>query len=208
MTYTPIKPDAGPSPQNDAAYIRNNFAQFSAIFARNVAGVNYNHVALNASNQGSHHIVLMEKQTADPTVDQDLVTLYAKDASSKAGTQPQVFARIQKFLPTDLDSRNVPNKPMQLTYNQVNTAGPNQYQSFLAGGFIVYFGTTTNITVNITVSPAPTSLFLAIASSQKILTGNVGAHISTQILSTTTFKINSPEILAGDTVSWVALGTV
>jgi len=207
MTYTPIKPDSGPSPAVDTTYIRDNFAQFAAIFSSTAGGIIYNHTPINDRNQGDHEVVLLEKQATDPEVTENWATLYAKDANSNAGIQPQIFARIQKFLPTNIDPRNAQNTPMQLTYNQVNTAGP-VYQSFIPGGFLVYFGTTNNIAVPITVSPVPTSLFLAIAAPYNVTTGNIPFDTTTEILSTSQFRINSLSATGVYTFGWVAIGTV
>lgn len=207
MTYNPLKPDSGPSPLVDAPTIQTNFAQFAAIFSRTAGGVIYNHTPLNDNNQGDHEAILLEKQTADPGVTQLLDALYCKDATSNAGTQPQLFVQIPKFLPTILDTRNAPNNPMQLTYNAVNTAGPI-YQSFLAGGYLVFFGTTNNIALNITLSPAPTTLLLAIAEPQNVLAGNTAFDVTTNIINNSTFKINSISAIGVYTFSWIAIGTV
>lgn len=207
MTFTPIKPDAGPSPALDAPIIQTNFAQIAARFSQSAGGFNYNHTSLNSAKQGNHEVILMQKQTSDPVVDNNEVILYVKDATSNAGTQPQLFIRIPRYLPTKYDTRTVSNTPMQLTYNQVNTAGPI-YQSFLMGGYLIFFGTTVNIAANIVLSPAPTRLLIANAAFQQTLGGNAGANIMTQILSNSTFKILSAVPPAGYTASFVAIGTV
>jgi hypothetical protein len=148
----------------------------------------------------------MEIQTADPNVTEDLVGLYCKDAVSQAGTQPQLFAQIKKFLPTALDSTNAVNIPMQLTYNSVNTAGP-QFQSFLVGGLLIFFGFTNNIAATITLSPSPSSLQLAIAIPTNFA-GAVPNNVNTNITQPNKFKINSTTASAGDVFYWVAIGAV
>lgn len=155
MSYVKTKPDPGPSPKDDASIIQGNFASFASSFANN-------HVALNAQNQGNHSTVIFENQTVDPEVINDLVALYNKDASSNIGTQPELFSRIQKFLPNKFDTVPAENNPIQLTFNKVNTAGP-VYQSFLPGGYILYFGTVTDISVPVILSPIPTLILIAIA---------------------------------------------
>ena len=192
MTYSFQKPDAGPSPALDAAQIRTNFSQFASIFSTLIAGLSYNHTALNDRNQGDHESVILTLQAADPGVTEDLAVLYTKNASSMAGIQPQLFVQIPKFLPTDIDTTDALNAPMQLTYNSVNTAGP-VYQSFLPGGYLLYFGSTSNIAVNITLSPAPTQILVAIATpnNMTIIGTPVPFDVSTTIVSNSQFKINS-----------------
>jgi hypothetical protein len=206
MTYSFVKPDAGPSPKDDVVQIRTNFSQFATIF-------NGNHTALNASNAGDHEPVVFTLQSADPGVTQDLDVLYCKNASSQAGTQPQLFVQIPDFLPNHNDPTVTKNDPMQLTYNSVNTAGP-VYQSFLPGGYLLFFGSTSNIAVNITLSPAPTKILVAIATPNTMTT--VGTprpfFVSTQIVSNSTFKINSSLNIGGPVIAysfgWVAIAQV
>jgi hypothetical protein len=176
MTYSPITPQSQPSPADTQSQIQTNFSTFASIFAAN-------HTALNKKNQGDHEAVILEKQSADPGVFLDLVSLYAKDAISQSGTQPQLFARIKQFIPL------VTNSPMQLTQSTVNTVGPNQFQSFLPGNFMLYFGITTS-NGTITLSPAPTSINTAIAIPNQ-LTNNIASKVSTNITSNATFDIIS-----------------
>lgn len=206
MTYTPIKPDSGPSPKVDADFIRANFAQFEDIFSLNTGGIIYNHTGLNDRNQGDHEAVLMQKQTVDPEVTQNLCVLYPKDTASNIDTQPQLYVRIKQFLPNQEDPKDVLNNPMQLTYNKVNTSGP-VYQSFMAGGYLIYFGITSDITMNITVSPAPKALLIAIASAYNVASANIAFDVSTRIINTTTFKINSNAATGVYNFGWIAIGT-
>lgn len=192
MTYSPIIPQGLPPPRDQVVQVQTNFAQFAAIFSLLSGGVTYNHTALNDPHQGDHESILLTLQNDDPEVIQDLVAFYCKNAPSQAGIQPQLFFRTPKFLPTKSDPTTAGNAPMQLTYNSVNTAGP-VFQSFLAGAYILYFGMITDITVNITLSPAPTKILAAIANANTLT--SVGTptpfDVSTQILSNSTFKINS-----------------
>jgi len=200
MTYSITKPDAGPSPEIDVVQIMTNFATFAT-------GLSANHTELNDPNQGDHENVILTLQTDDPGVTQDLTVLYCKNAPSQAGTQPQLFVQIPKFLPTDNDSTNAPNEPMQLTYNSVNIAGP-VYQSFLPGGYLIYFGSTTNITVPITLSPAPTKILVAIATPNNLKVSNpTPFFVSTTILSNTQFMINS-NATGTYSFGWMAIASV
>lgn len=198
MTYLPNKPDQGSSPSIDVSTIQGNFAAFNNAFS-------VNHIAMNQQKQGDHAAIIFQLQSADPGVTQDLDVLYNKNATSNAGTQPQLFVQIPLFLPTANDTTNAPNAPMQLTYNSVNVAGP-QYQSFITGGYLVFMGTTTDITVPITLSTAPTALLLAIATPNT-LNGSTYWKCATQILTSSTFKIisNATGIYS---FTWIAIGTV
>lgn len=190
MSYAPLKPDPGPSPKLDAPTIKTNFAQFGAIFSKLVAGVLYNHTPFNSVNQGNHESVIFEKQTLDPGVTQDLDVIYAKDALSAASTEPQLFFQIPQFLPNE-----IPNSPMQLTYNKVNTVGP-QYQSFIPGGsngvFTVYIGSTNVSPTTVTLVPAPRRILSVIGTCNTVSAGGVPFDVSVDILNASQFTINSP----------------
>lgn len=156
MSFSNTKPDSGPSPALDASQIQTNFAQWASIFATN-------HTAMNDFNQGDHEKVVMNNQANDPGVTENLCALYAKSANSTAyGNIPQLFAQIPKFLPNEK-----PNTGMQLTYNSVNTTGPI-YQSFLPGGYVLYMGTTTNITVPVTLTPSPSGILIANVTANNV----------------------------------------
>ncbi len=194
MTFLTTKPDPGPSPTLDASKIQTNFSQYGTIFATN-------HKGMNSSDAGNHTSVIMEKQATDPVVDENMAVVYSKDTNSVAGTQPQLFVRIPQFLPNDM-----PNDPMQLTYNTVNTAGP-VYQSFLPGGYLLFFGMTNNIAVPITLSPVPSELLIAIATPN-ILSGANILKVSTDIISASSFQIYSTGGLPADPYSFIAIGRV
>jgi len=198
MTYSPIIPQSQPSPAATQVQIQTNFAQFASIFA-------LNHSALNTKNQGDHEKVILEKQASDPGVVNDLVALYCKDASSKAGTQPQLFSQILKFLPTPNDPTDALNIGMQLTYNTVNTAGPNQFQSFLPGGYILYFGTVT-ATGTVTLSPAPTAIWCAIAFPNNIQS-NTPNTVSTNVLNNSQFDILSSTAIGVFSFTWIVIAS-
>lgn len=189
MSYLQTKPDSGPSPKLDAPIIQGNFSSFASIFSSTVLGVVLNHIAMNDPNQGDHGAIILEKQSADPGADQPVANLYNKNAAAATGgPQPQLFSQIQKFLPTKLDTTDAANVGVQLTYNTVNLAGPI-YQSFVAGGYIVYFGATSVINSAITLSPTPSSLLVVMAQPSVGVPQSV--KYGTQILSATQFKINA-----------------
>lgn len=203
MTFSPTTPQSQPSPAATQAQIQTNFSEYARIFA-------LNHSAINSTNQGDHEDVILTRQTVDPGVVEDLVALYCKDATSMAGTQPQIFAQIKKFLPNAKDTQNAPNTPMQLTYNTVNTAGP-QYQSFLPGGYIMYFGVDSGVTVPnvpisdlIILSPAPTQIIVAIAIPNTMTT--VGTPIpftvATSVVTTDRFTIHSGGNFSGGAIPY------
>lgn len=278
MSYSPSKPDSGPSPFLDIPQIQTNFSQYATIFSQN-------HVALNGARQGDHTFVVLQQQgfdvanvvtgagfstvttvtdnnfvtgqtvvmtglvgttdlngnpyivtvinastftvpfatafayvsggfavaSLDPGVNNNFTALYPKNVTAATGgTKPQLFIQVPKFLPTNEDSTNAPNIGMQLTCNQVNTAGP-QYQSFLPGGYLIYWGTTNNIGTVITLSPAPSKILVAIATANTMTTaGNGPFDVSTSVLSASTFRINSQLNVGGGVIAysfgWYAIG--
>lgn len=208
MTYQRDRPIGTLSPFDQAPIIQGNFAAYNTAFS-------VNHSALNNVNQGKHEAVVMENQAADPDVDQDLCVIYSKDATSKAGTQPQLFLRMIKYLPTALDTNTPENDPMQLTYNEVNVAGPI-YQSFLAGGYLIYFGSTIDITNPVILTPEPTTLLIAIASPNTLTTtGSTRPFNASTVIDTalndrfTIFSdLDSPNVPPPYNFNWVAIGTV
>jgi len=199
MTYSPITPQSQPSPAATQSQIQTNFATFATIFA-------LNHTALNKKNQGDHENVIFEKLAADPGVIGDFVSLYAKNAVAKSGTQPQLFAQIKKFLPTSNDPTNADNLGMQLTQSVVNTVGPNQFQSFLPGNFMLYFGTVTaNGTV--TLSPAPTTIHAVLAIPNNITLG-IPSLVSVVVNQTTNADFDIFSNASGVfSFTWIAIAT-
>lgn len=179
MTYDPKITQNLPAPAIIVDQIRTNFSQYANVFDNN-------HIALNANNQGEHTNVIMQQQANDPEIDGDYADIFAKVVSAAFGDSLQIFAKIPQFLPN-----NLPNISEQLTFNTVNTVGP-QYQSFIAGGYIVYFGSTTNIATTITLSPAPTRIVCVIANSNSlnILTNNPN-DVGVVVLNNFQFNITS-----------------
>jgi len=213
MTYTRKKPDSGPSPFLDAPLIQDNFFTYDAAFTQN-------HVSLNQRNQGCHSQIIFERQSSDPSNINDEVAVYNKNATSQAGTQPQLFIKIPKFLPTDNDTTNATNASMQVTYNTVNIAGP-QYQSFLIGRYLIFFGTFSGMTsgtnatsTTITLSPVPTKIVCALASPNTSQTGGSQTPftIATDIISNSQFIVRtSGNNQAGNiaySFTYTAIGTV
>lgn len=207
MTFSPTKPDAGKSPAIDVSQIQTNFSLWASVFDNN-------HTAITGltRNSGDHESVIIPKRVGDVGVTQDLSVLFCKDATSNAGTQPQLFSQILKFLPTTEDHTNAQNVGVQLTYQTVNIAGP-QYQTFLPGGYLVIFGTETisgtNYSTTITLTTIPTKILVAFASSN----GLGFYNCSTKIISNSQFSINTSltggAVLAPATpFTWLIVGTV
>jgi hypothetical protein len=198
MTYSPITPQSQPSPAATQAQIQTNFAQYALKFL-------VNHSALNTKNQGDHESVVLEKQASDPGVLQDKVNLYCKDAVANSGTEPQLFAQIMKFLPTSTDGTDAPNIGMQLTQSTVDTVGPNQFQSFLPGGYLLHFGTVT-ATGAVTLVPGGTQILTALAIPNNMTTSGTPTpfSISTAITASNTFNINS-NATGVFSITWLAI---
>ncbi len=217
MTYVPTKPDTGKSPFLDAPTIKNNFALFQTVFGNN-------HNTLNATNAGDHTIVTFNAQINHAAIPINGTTLYSRNASSKAGTEPQLFLRVPTFLPTNQDKSVAPSAPMQLTYNTVNLTGAPVYQSFLIGGYLVYWGSVTGMTAGqnvqttdvVILTPAPTKLLLAQASPNTVTSSTAVQNftIATQIDSvlndrfTVTTSGNNRSALIAYSFTWMAIGTV
>lgn len=168
MTYNPNIPLPDPSPANQVTAVQTNFSQLAAIFSATVAGIKYNHTAFNDFNQGDHEAILLQSQSNDPGVTQNLDVVYCKNIASASSTQPQIFVQIPAFLP------GVANESMQLTFNTVNNSGTT-YQSFLAGGYLIFFGKSTVKNINITLSPTPSTILTAISNSNTMT--SVGSPI-------------------------------
>lgn len=191
MTYDPQIPLVTESPKTSASPIQVNFSQFAAIFSKLIGGVEYNHMPFNNSQQGKHAAVLMQNQSTDLGVTEDLDVLYSKNATSHVSTEPQLFVQIPKFLPTNLDSTDAPNTPMQLTYNSVGLSGPIYY-SFIPGGYLVYFGNVlaAGSPHLITLSPVPTEIVTAIATPNTVETDSTHQPIKISVVVTNPDKIN------------------
>jgi hypothetical protein len=211
MTYKKNKPDSGKAPNIDAPNIQGNFASFDTVFGSN-------HLSMNdpLQHQGDHSTIIFQSITGSPGKVFNSALLFARDATSNVGTQPQLSVKIPQFLPNE-----IPNTPMQLTYNQVNIAGP-QYQSFLIGGYLIFMGSLTGTAVKntpiatpVNLSPAPTKILIAIATPNTFTTDSTPQPYtaSTTIVSNSQFTINSTtngSHTSGQAFSftWVAIGTV
>ncbi len=212
MSYNPNTPSSQSSPKSSVSGIQTNFSQFAGIFSSTSGGVIYNHIPLNNFNQGKHAAVLMQNQGFDFGIGktQSLAILYSKNAPPAAtgGTQPQLFVQIPKFLPTELDTTKFNNPGMQLTYNTVNTSGPI-YQSFLPGGYIFYFGSTTTIGTPIVLSPIPTNILCVQAIPQGTSTvggqTNVPYDVGVVVMQPGTIQINSTRAPGGAKFLWLAI---
>jgi predicted ATPase len=183
MTYDPNIPTNLPSPSAAVDQIRINFTEYANIFDNN-------HVAINLSNQGKHSNVILQVRGNDPDVISDFSTLYGKRITTNSSSKIQAFTRVSKFLPDPLS-----NPAVQLTFDSVNTAGP-VYQSFISGGYIVYFG--TSLIGTITLSPAPTEIICVIANVI-----DTPKNVSVLVLNNFQFQINST--IAGSNHTWWAI---
>lgn len=189
-TYNPSEPQDLPPPSVAVDTIRNNFASYADVFDNN-------HIAMNAANEGKHSQVILQEQVIDPTINSNFADLFSKIISAQSGFSQELHAMIPKFLPN-----NKPNTPQQLTFNQVNTAGPNQYQSFIAGGYIVYFGKVTQAgvaaAITVTLVPAPTEIVCAIANSTTIISSSTFfyAPVAVNVINNFQFNVN-PSTNAG-----------
>jgi hypothetical protein len=200
MTFIPDYPSAQNSPLGSYAQIQTNYAQYASIFSSQASGVIYNHFPLNSSTQGNHAAVLFDNQITDPPVTNNLVALYAKKYPANVG-QPELFLRIKNFLPNGMQ-----NYPMMWTLNTVSLSSP--YQSFLLGGYIIFWGSATRSgpdTTLITLSPAPSSLINAFASANQG-TSTSGSNIGTQILTSSTFNIVWGMTPVFASAGWMAIG--
>lgn len=197
MTYNPNIPIGENSPASQIPQVQQNFASLASVFANN-------HTPFNNFNQGDHEAIIFQNQTLDPDVTQNLDVIYAKNATQASGTQPQLFLRIPSFLPLPIQ-----NLPMQLTYNSVNTTGP-QYQSFLPGGYVVYFGTITNVAVPIVLSPTPSEIVCAIANPNNLTSVGtpVPFDVSVQITQPATVKVNSALATGSYTFTYIVIAKV
>lgn len=208
--YDPTKPTNEPPPDTGILSVRDNFLQYSQVFDNN-------HVALNANNQGKHTNVILQQQVSDPLNEGGFDSLYSKAIVAASGTVLELFARIPQFLPIDK-----PNNPTQLTFSKVNTIGPSQYQSFLAGGYLIYFGTVTNNVLNtpltslITLVPTPTKIVCVIANPTRLaLVSGSGTMLAPQKVNVVLSIINPAEFtifavapgpgLAVGNITWMAI---
>jgi len=106
MTYNPNIPIGNISPKDQVTDLRNNFSDFATKWV-------VNHTAFNDPHVGDHDNVILTRTTSIPPAGTDTDVLFCQDAVSAISTEPQLFVRIPKFLPTDLDPKTVGNRPMQ-----------------------------------------------------------------------------------------------
>ncbi len=202
MTFLPDIPTDLPPPNVAVNQIRTNFSQYATVFDNN-------HVALNANYQGKHSNVILQRQVSDPEVGGDFDSLYSKSVTATASTSEQLFVKIPKFLPNE-----IPNNPTQLTFNVVGLVP--QYQSFLPGGYVIYWDTIPSAnTVNTTVTllPTPSEILCVIPNPSKLVGVGVlptkPVQISVTILNAFQFRINASFNGAppgtGD-IRWIAIG--
>jgi len=202
MTYNPDYPENTPPPDTGINNVRTNFSTYATIFSNN-------HVALNANNQGKHSNVILQ-QVSDPSVEGGFDALYSNVASTNLGATLEIFAKIPQFLSLDK-----PNNPEQLTFHTVNTAGP-VYQSFLPGGYLLFFGQVTQIAqvnppvipIVVTLSPVPTEILCVIANSTNVIGTSTtwGQPMSVNVINNSQFQINPTGIvLVNHIIPWIAI---
>jgi len=205
MTYDPQIPLASSNPKDSASPIQVNFSQFAAIFSKLVGGVYYNHMPMNDPSEGKHASVILQNQTLDPGVTEDLAVLYSKTVTQTGTPQPQLHVQIPTFLPTPDDRTIAPNEPMLLTYSSVDVAGPIFY-SFLPGGYLIAFGIVTGAAITSTINmPVATTKILTVIVNPNTVEGGAGSSpvkISADIKTATQFVAYSP---AAFDFTWVAI---
>lgn len=197
MTYDPNQPSENTSPSTSVGSIRTNFSQFYTIFSNYVGNIYYNHISPNDDNQGNHGAVIFQKQTEDPDVEDNIAVLYAKDLTTAASTEPQIFCRNQ-------ETQALPDLPFPITYNKVSLSAV-QYQTFMMGGYLVYIGVTNNIAVPITLTPIPTSILNVQISVQDVNGTNIPYDGGVVVTQPDTIKINSTNAPGGTNYLWLAI---
>lgn len=198
-SYDPLKPTNLPPPAEGVQSIQGNFSTYSTVFDNN-------HLALNLGNQGKHTNVIFQEQSTDPSVDGSFSALYGKSVVAASATFQGLFSRIPQFLTDDK-----PNNPMQLTFNVVNTAGP-QYQSFLPGGYIIYFGTVASaniVNTQVTLVPAPSEILCVIPNPTKLggvgLTPSRPVQIAVTVNNASQFTVNATFPTGTGDIKWLAI---
>lgn len=202
MTYDPNQPTNLPPPNIGIQSVRANFSTYAD-------GFDNNHVALNLNNQGKHTNVIMQGQVGDPIVPGGFGAFYSKSVVSASSTSQELFSRIPLFPPIDKN-----NKPIQLTYNSVNTTGSPFYQSFLPDGYVVYFGnipSAATINTTITLVPAVSRIVCVIPNPTKF--AGIGSNPARPIqLSVTLSTVNFSQFTINATfpggtgdINWVAI---
>lgn len=192
MTYDPNITQDLPSPAAIVDQIRTNFSEYADAFDNN-------HAAINSSNQGKHTVVSLQRQASNPVIDGDYADVFSKVVNAFFGMSQQIFATVPQFLPNEL-----PNDPMQLTFNTVDNVGP-QYQTFIAGGYIVYIGQSLNIAATITLSPAPTEIVCVIANSNSLNFSNNPNDVGVVVLNNFQFNITSAGSAIPHFFTWVCI---
>lgn len=185
MIFDPTKPTDLPPPSVSVDTIRTNFSSYADVFDNN-------HIALNLSNEGKHNQVILQQQFGNPVVNGNFADLFSKIISAQSGNSQELHAMIPRFLPNDFAYQ-----PQQLTFNIVNTVGPNQYQSFIAGGYIVYFGKVTQgpgsaVSLSVALSPTPSQVVCVIANSTTVINSSTFFYqpVAVNNVSTAGFNVN------------------
>jgi hypothetical protein len=206
MTYSPTVPQSSNIPDLIQPQIQTNFAQYASIFSNTIGGVVYNHMPMNDPNQGKHGCVIFQQQASEQANPNGFSQLFSLSNTNQLGTNPQLFVKIPKFLPTTLDNTMIGNLRMQISYDQVNTTGP-QYQSFLIGGYVIFFGQTSfsGNSTTITLSPATSTLYSVIAIPTTLIV-TAGFFVSASITTNNSFTIYKNNVFGPVTYNWMAIG--
>lgn len=196
MTFDPTIPTDLPPPKIAVDELRLNFSEYATVFDNN-------HIALNATYQGKHSDVILQRQLLDPIISGDFDSLYSKSVVTTSNTSDELFVRIPQFLPPEF-----PNIPMQLTFNSINTSAP-EFQSFMIGGYIVYFGKITTVPFLVTLVPTPSEILCIIANGNSFTSIGTPIPIDVAVLKSGVnnfqFTITSAAFTAGDSISWFAI---
>lgn len=199
-SYNPNQPQNLPPPAIGVQAIQENFSTYSTVFDNN-------HLALNLGNQGKHTNVILQEQSTDPSVDGSFSALYGKSVVAASATFQGLFAKIPQFLTDDK-----PNNPMQLTFNVVNTTGAPFYQSFLPGGYLLYFGSIASaniVNTQITLVPTPSKILCVIPNPTKVagvgLLPSRPVQIAVTVNNASQFTINSSFPTGTGIIRWLAI---
>ena len=197
-SWNPNIPQPTQSPSSSQPFILINNQNWPTIFGRN-------HVTMNNNNQGKHGAVIYKTQTALPSVTGDWGTIFSLSVGSNSGTNTQLFYRTKQFVPGQT------NSPMQFTFNQVNLVGADQ-QSFIMGGYLVYFGTFnlnggagTNTTI--TLSPQPASINTIQVSYNTARLNRDSNSVSVVGLNNFQFKVTQNQGGGPYTFTYFVIGT-
>lgn len=183
MTFTPNIPASGQTLGSSQPQILNNFAVLRSTIA-------VNHVDVNATNPGTHTHVDLIAQSANPNPATGFVSHYSKTVG---GVTQWFFQR--------------ENSGSVIQMSNGTPVASTNGQTFLPGGLILQYGSSTSNSVSYSVSfniTFPTNIFSLVVTPQ--LTG--GSADSLQWLVTTYsksgFTIALSQVIVG--INYIAIG--